>query len=115
MTAAALPLDRLSRTELQSVAEEFRSERDAAKRDTVRAFDERNLALTELAHLRQAMKRLESAVARWWEGRRPVGWNVAQHAASAAVNAHYPADVALADIAAALATRPRAAAPGTKK
>lgn len=35
----------LTRTELRRIAEEFQSERDAAKRDVMRAFDERNVAL----------------------------------------------------------------------
>jgi len=39
----------LTRTELRRIADEFRSERDAAKRDTMRAFDERNVALNQLA------------------------------------------------------------------
>jgi hypothetical protein len=37
--------DELTRTELRRIAEEFKSERDAAKRDAMRAFDERNIAL----------------------------------------------------------------------
>lgn len=39
----------LTRAELLRVIEEFKSERDAAKRDTLRAFEERDLALDQLA------------------------------------------------------------------
>jgi hypothetical protein len=41
----------LTRTELRRIAEEFKSERDAAKRDAMRAFDERNVLLAENARL----------------------------------------------------------------
>jgi hypothetical protein len=47
-----MPLkETLSNTELRRIAEEFMSERDAAKRDTMRAFDERDIALAELQML----------------------------------------------------------------
>lgn len=41
-----------TRADWQRVAEEFQSERDAAKADALRAFDERNVALDELKLLR---------------------------------------------------------------
>jgi hypothetical protein len=44
--------EELSRTELRRVAEEFKSERDAAKRDAMRAFDERNALLHEMTQLK---------------------------------------------------------------
>jgi hypothetical protein len=39
---------KLSRTEMVRVLEEFRSERDAAKRDVLRAVEERNALIAEL-------------------------------------------------------------------
>ena len=50
---------KLSNTELRRIADEFKSERDAAKRDTMRAFDERDILLNHL----MAMER-EIAAAR---------------------------------------------------
>lgn len=41
----------LTRTELLRIVEEFKSERDAAKRDAMRAFDERNILLNQLVAL----------------------------------------------------------------
>lgn len=40
--------DELTRTELRRIAEEFKSERDAAKRDAMRAFEERDILLNRL-------------------------------------------------------------------
>lgn len=52
--------DDLTRTELRRIAEEFMSERDAAKRDALRAFDERDLALNEIERLRTTLREIAS-------------------------------------------------------
>lgn len=57
-----------TRTELRRVAEEFKSERDAAKRDAMRAFDERNIALADHERTRALYEELLYAVARKYPG-----------------------------------------------
>lgn len=52
----------LTRTELRRIAEEFKAERDAAKADAMRAFDERNILLAQLAALQ---KHLDEREAYW--------------------------------------------------
>jgi hypothetical protein len=48
--------DNRTRSELLRIIEEMKSERDAAKRDTLRAFDERNVLLNRLEMLVYAMR-----------------------------------------------------------
>ena len=77
----AVALRKLSRTELLRVLDEFKSERDAAKRDAMRAFDERNIALAraeaaeaECARLRQEAAQAYEAAAKVCEHR--ASWSV---------------------------------------
>lgn len=52
----------LTRTELRRIADEFKSERDAAKRDAMRAFEERDLLLNENKALRAANADLHKTI-----------------------------------------------------
>ena len=91
MTTDKAPPRELSKTELRRVADEFQSERDAAKRDVMRIAEERDNALAELAGLRaappaepapdkllpphdarmiEAMDELEAAMRAKWEAER---------------------------------------------
>lgn len=54
--------EELTRTELRRIAEEFKTERDAAKRDTLRAFDERNILLNENMALTEKCEKLGKAL-----------------------------------------------------
>lgn len=45
----------MTRTELLRIIDEFKSERDAAKADAMRCWDERNILLNELKELRASL------------------------------------------------------------
>lgn len=59
-TEALVARPELTRTELRRVADEFKSERDAAKRDTLRAIEDRNAALAALAAAERELAELRA-------------------------------------------------------
>jgi hypothetical protein len=52
----------MTRTELLRIIDEFKSERDAAKEDALRAFDQRNIAQNVIVRLEVRINKLEQAL-----------------------------------------------------
>lgn len=78
---------KLSKSELLRVCEEFQSERDAAKRDAARAFDERNVALAEA---RANKDRLDWLNLHKSAAFAPCNTHVARHASRVSIVFHAP-------------------------